>query len=200
MAVVGELVLLGARDLPALGHELGALTHRQAGARLDDRGQHRPEMFRPQPEPRRDARPGGAAAMAGEQQLLVGTRIDHRRVADRIGSAGDAGLDLPERDLVADADGGLEASAAGALQIKSGRLRVEPDRQHALARQVVVPGVLDDRARGYVPEPLALQLEALDHGAKRSREHLLVAGRGVGRVGAGEGNAYATDDGDAPGC
>ena len=46
-------------------------------------------------------------------------RIDHRRVADGIHAAGDADLDLPERDLVADEDRRLEARAAGALHVEA---------------------------------------------------------------------------------
>ena len=36
--------------------------------------------------------------------------------------------------------------------------------------------------------------------AVQGAEHVLVAGGGVDGIGTGEGNAYATDDGDAPDC
>src|SRR5437879_3548020 len=58
--------------------------------------------------------------------------------------------------------------------------------------------MLDHGPGGDVPEPLTLELEALDHGAERGREHVLVAGGRVRGVRAGERDAYATDDGDAP--
>ncbi len=148
-------------------------------------------------EPRRQPLPGAAAAGAGEQQLLIGARVDDRRIADGIGAAGDAGVDLAERDLVADVDRGFEARAAGTLHVEPRGVRIEAARQHALAHQVVVARVLDHRAGGHIPETLALKLETLHHGAQRGREHVLVAGGSVSRIGAGERNAHATDDGDA---
>src|SRR6202008_484433 len=141
MTVVGELILLFARDVPLLCHELGALPHRQPGARLDDRGQHRLEGLRAQAEPWRDALPGGAPAIAGEQQLLVRAWVDDRRIADRVGAAGNAGLDLTERDLVADVDGRLETRTAGALHVETGRVRIESAGEHAFAHQIVVARV-----------------------------------------------------------
>jgi hypothetical protein len=86
----------------SLGHQLAALAHRQAGARLDHAGQDRLEVLRAQAEERLDALPKlrpryAAAAAAGTR-----ARIDHRRIADGVDAAGDAGVDLAERDLVAD--------------------------------------------------------------------------------------------------
>jgi len=128
-------------------------------------------------------------AVAREQQLLIRARVDDRRIADGVGAAGETGVDLSERDLVADVDRGFQARAAGALHVQPGSVRIEPTRQHALAHQVVVPGVLDHRACGHIPETLALELEAFDHGAEHSREHVLVTRGGVSRIRAGKGNA-----------
>src|SRR5690606_22729928 len=54
MARERERVLLLAGDAPLLGRDLHALAHRQPRARLDDGGQARLEVLRPEPEPRLD--------------------------------------------------------------------------------------------------------------------------------------------------
>jgi len=83
--------------------------------------------------------------------------VDRRSArADRIGAARDADLDLPERDLVADVDGRFQARATGALQVEPRGVRIETTGEYALADQVVVARVLDDRARRHIAEPLAL--------------------------------------------
>ena len=82
-------------------------------------------MLRTQSEERRQPLPGRAPAEALQQKLLVGARIDDRRVADGIRAAGDPGVDLAQRDLVADEDRGFETGAAGALQIHAGGLRIQ---------------------------------------------------------------------------
>ena len=76
-------------------------------------------------------------------------------------------------------------------------MRVEPGREHALADQVEVLGVLHHRAGGDLAEALALQLVAFDQPAQCGGHHLLVADAGVGAVGAGERDARAADHGDA---
>ena len=155
-------------------------------------------MPRAQAEPGLQPLPESAAAKACEQQLAIGGRIDDRHVADGVDAGGDAGIDLAQRDLVADEDGGLEAGAAGALDVEARRLRIEARRQHAFAHQVEVLRVLQHRAGDDIAEPRAGQAVAVDHAAQRGGEHVLIAGRGIGAMGAGEGNAHAADDGDAP--
>src|SRR4030081_3662693 len=79
------------------------------------RGHHGREVPRPKAKPRRQPLPRAASAVAREQQLLIRARVDDRRIADGVGAAGETGVDLSERDLVADVDRGFEAGAAGAL-------------------------------------------------------------------------------------
>ena len=83
----------------------------------------------------------------------------------------------------------------------AGRLRIAArSDEHALADQVVVLGMLDDRARDDVAQPLALELVTLHHAAEGGGEHVLVADPGVRAVRAREWNAKAADDGDPPDC
>ncbi len=200
MALAGDAVLFGARDIPGARHQFAALPHRQSGARLDDRWQDRLEVARPQSEPGPSRWPKAAAAVALHQQFAIGIRKHHRRIAHRVDAAGDAGVDLAQRDLVGDQDRGLETGAAGALDVESRRLRIELGGHQCFAHQVEVPRMLDDRAADHIAEPMALQAEALDHGMQRRGQQFLVALARVGAVGAREGNAAAADDGDTPGC
>ena len=153
-----------------------------------------------QPEERFDTPPSVARAVRPQQQLLVLARIDDRRVAHRIDACGDARVYLAERDLVGDGDRGLEAGAAGALQIEGRRLRVEPCIEHALAREVEVARVFDDGACSHLTEPHALQSMALDETAQRGGQHRLVALRRVRAMRAREGDAGAADEGDRTDC
>ncbi len=131
---------------------------------------------------------------------MVGAWVDDRRVADGVGAAGNAYLDLPERNLVADMHRSFEAGAACTLHVHRRCLRIEPRGEHAFARQVVILGMLDDSAGRHVAEALALQFEALDHAAKDGGEHVLVAQPCVSGLRPRERNTHAADDGDAPDC
>jgi hypothetical protein len=82
-------------------------------------------------------------------------------------------------------------------QVEARRLRIEPRRQYAFARQVEVAGMLDDRAGDHVAEALALKPETSDEAPQCRREQVLVAVARVGAVGAGKGNARAAEDRDA---
>ena len=83
---------------------------------------------------------------------------------------------------------------------RPGVLRIEAGGENTLAREVVVPRVLDDGARGNVSQPRAEQAEALHQRAQDRGEHLLVADRRVGGVRPRERYAHAAHDGDAPHC
>ncbi len=66
VALVRQPVLVLARDVPSFGHQLRALPHRQARARLDDGRQYRLEVAWPQPKERSEALPERAAAITLE--------------------------------------------------------------------------------------------------------------------------------------
>src|SRR5580658_2370266 len=197
MTLVRELVLSLARDLPALRHELGALSHGQPRARLDHTQHHRLEVSGTQSEERRHALGQGASEIALEQQLLVGAGVHDRRIADRIDTARESGRDLAQRALLAEENRGLEARAARALHVKPWGLRVESRGQNAFAHEVVVARMLDDGAGDGVPQALARELEALDDSPEGLGEHLLVADLSIGAVRARERQAKPADDGDA---
>jgi hypothetical protein len=153
---------------------------------------------RPQAQPGLDAFAETAAAIARQQQVTEFGGKHHGWIADGVDTAGNARIDLAQRDLVADQDGGLEAGAAGPLDVEARSLGIEPRRQHAFAHQVEVLRVLQHRAGNDIAQPLSRQPEAVDDAAQHGGEHVLVALLRIGAVGAGEGNAGATDDGDSP--
>ena len=199
MALDRELVLLGAADLPFLGHDRAVLAHREAGARLLVAGDLGDDVAgadlgqRPQFAHRR-------ALAVGLQQGLAQPLVEgDRRVGGGVGAAGDAGVDLAEGDLVGDQDRRLQAGAAGLLDVVGGGLGGEAGAEHALAGQVAVARVLEDGAAGDLAERLALEAVAVDQAVEGGGQHVLVARVRVDAVGAREGDPVAADDGDLAG-
>ena len=197
MAFQRQLVLFRAGDAPGLDHEFRALAHRQARCAAPRCPAAPAANAQAQAEPGAEPLARGLAAIALEQQLLETLGKDHRRIADRVDPAGDGAVDLSERDLVAEENRGLEARAAGALQVEARRFRGEPAAEHRFARQIPLAGVLHDRAGRDLVQTLALQAEALDDAAQRRGQHFLIADLRVGAVAARERNAHAADDRDA---
>ncbi len=192
-----ELVLLFTRHAPGLGGQFGALAHAEAGARLGDAGQLRLEIAGSQPEPGSDSRTERAAAETLHQDVAIVIRVDDRCVADGVGAAGDAGIDLAERDLVADQDGGLERGAARAREVECRRFRREAASQHAFPSQVPVARMLDNRATRNVAERRALKVVFFDDAFEHRRHHVLVRALRVGGVRPGERYAQSAEDGHA---
>src|SRR4029079_1214223 len=80
MAEIRERILVGARDLPGLGHLLAVFAHRKARARLEHAGHHRFEMARAQAEEWLDAPPTPARPIRAPKTRvrcadLYGTRV-----------------------------------------------------------------------------------------------------------------------------
>ena len=194
-----ELVLLLPADLPLHGGQRGVLAHGQPGAGLAVLRDVESDVAGP------DRRQGGESALevAGRvdlHQLAAEPVADsHGSVGGGVGAAGDADLELAERDLVGDLDDGLETGPAGLLEVGSRGLGGQLGAQHRLAGQVEVPGVLEHRARDHLADPLALEPEPGDEAVEGGGEHLAVGGVAVDGVGPGEGDAVATEDGDATG-
>ena len=113
----GELVLLLAADLPLERGQRGVLAHRQAGARLAVLRDRRREVLRADLGQRGQPALQGLGAVGLEQDLAELLADRDRRVGGGVGAAGDADLDLAEGDLVGDLDRGLEAGAAGLLDV-----------------------------------------------------------------------------------
>jgi hypothetical protein len=195
----GQLVLLLAADLPLGGGDRRVVAHRQAGARLGVARHLRHELAGPDAGQRLEPLLHRLRAVDGQEgaaHLLVDR---HRGVGRGVDAAGDAGLHLPEGDLVGDQDGGFQAGAARLLDVVGRGARRQPGAQHALPGQVEVPRVLEDGAGHDLADLLALQPEAGDQPVQGRGEHVLVRRPGVPGVRAGEGEAVAADDRGLPG-
>ena len=165
VAVDGELVLRLARDAHALGRERLVLAHREARCAARRCAGCRGRCGGPQVAEQPDAA-RHALGPVGLEQHLPQVLVDaDRGVAGGVDAARDAPLDLAERDLAADREGGLQAGVAGHLEVVGGRGVVERAPQHALAREVEVAAVLEHGAGDDLAGPLALQARS----ARRAR-------------------------------
>src|SRR5581483_1321804 len=199
MALGGELVLLAPADAPLLRHLLAVLAHREPGPRLGDPGRRGLEILQGKARPGLEALGEAAPARAPQHDLLQLAAVGERDVARAVGAARDRALDLAERNAVRELQRSREARAAGALQVVGGRLRIEAAAERALACEVPVARVLDDRARRHLADPLALQRIFVHQEAKGRGQHVLVAELRIGAVGARERNTRAAEDRDATG-
>jgi hypothetical protein len=189
-----ELVLRLARDAVLLRRDRRVLAHREAGPRLGVARDVRDDVLRAHlRQPPHPAEHALLVARAHEHAPQVVVDAE-RRVARRVGPAGDAGLDLAERDLVRHEHRRLEARVAGLAHVVGRRLAVERRAEHDLAREVEVARVLEDGAGGDLVDALAGQPEARGEPVDHRRQHVLVGRLGVGSAGAGEGNSVAADD------
>ena len=194
----GEFVLVDALDAHLLGGDGRVLAHRQPGARLavgrdldaDRRGQLADQL-----EPV-DVRLGPAQP---EQHAAQVVAERDRGVGRGVHTTRGRRLVLTQRDAVGHGDGGLQAGAAGLLQVEGRGVGRQRAAEHALAHQVEVAAVLEHRAADHRAQPLALQIEAVDQPAERGGEHVLVGRVGVRAVGACEGNPVTAEDGDPSG-
>ena len=78
-----------------------------------------------------------------------------------------------------------------------GVCRIEAGRQHALAHQVEVLGVLEHGAAGDIAQALAREAVFGDQRLQYRGVHVLVADARIGAVAARERNAHAADHGDS---
>src|SRR5690606_42037811 len=122
---IGELVLFLAADLPFLGHQFAGLAHGKAGARLGNTREGRLQVLRAQLQPGLELVTEAPAAVGFEHDFAEVVAVDDGHVGGGGDAAGDAGVDLPEGDLVGDVDDGLQAGAAGAAQVERRGVRVE---------------------------------------------------------------------------
>jgi hypothetical protein len=105
-------------------------------------------------------------------------------------------VDLPQGNLVGHQQRRLQPGAAGLLDIVGRGLRRQARAQHTFAGQVHVARMLEHRAGHHLTQAQAVQAIALDQPFQRDGEHRLVAGRGVGAIGAGERDSVAAQDRD----
>ena len=93
------------------------------------------------------ARSAGGLGAARLHQHLAQVLVEaDRRVGGGVGAAGDADVDLPERDLVGHEHRGLEAGVAGLLDVVGRGGGGERGAEHGLAGEVEVARVLEHGA------------------------------------------------------
>ncbi len=153
----GKLVLLLALEAPLLRHERGVLAHRKAGARLGVAREVGDDLARADLRERLDAVGRRTGGVRLEQDLAQVVVERDRRVRGGVGAAGDRRVGLAQRDLVGDQDRRLQAGAARLPDVEGRGLGRELGSQDGLARQVDVARVLQDGARGYLAQALALE-------------------------------------------
>ena len=192
-----EGVLRLAGDAPLPGGDRRVLAHGESGPRLGVTRDLRPERLG-------GAQPGGRAQPPAERAgpVELQQRAPHvlvelqRRVRGGVHPAGDARLDLAERDLVGHRDRRLQAGAAGLLHVVGRGVRVQPRTEHALPGQVEVAGVLEHRTGDHLAEPLPGQPEPGHQAVQRGGEHVLIGRPGVPAVRARERDPVPADDRD----
>ncbi len=139
----------------------------------------------------------GLGACHCQQPLLQLAPVHDRDVGRGIRAAGDAGLDLAQRDLVGDPDRGVEPGAAGALHGDAGGERRESRRQRHFAPEVPIGRMLDHGAERDLAQLHPAQPKALHQGADRLDRHAEVTDVGIDGVVAAERDADPADDAGA---
>ena len=196
----GELVLLLAADLPLQRGQRGVLAHRQPGARLAVLRDRRARCRRAGSAPARSAAPAVSRAALTFISFLRSLSLIATGASEVVSVPPAMPTSIwPRAILLATWIVGLEAGAAGLLDVGRRRLGRELRAQHRLAGQVEVARVLEHRAGDDLAEPLALEPEPGDQPVDGRGEHVLVGRVGVDAVGAGERDAVAAEDGDATG-
>ena len=135
----GQLILLLAPYAPLTRHHFRVLTHSQAGARLAISWQRRAEQHaRTHSGQDREALHGGPGATGIEQDAAHFFIQANRCVRGRVHTAGNAALDLAERNLVGNNDRCFEPGATGLLQIEGRCLARQGGGQDTFAHQIEV--------------------------------------------------------------
>ncbi len=194
VAVVGQLVLGFAGDLPLRGGERLVFAHGQPGPGLAGVRRVRGEVLGPETAQHLEPLRQGLGAAEVQQDFTQALADRDRGIGGGVDAAGDGGVDLAQLDLVGQAQHGFQAGSAGLLQVVCGGLGGERRTEHRLAGEVEVAGVLEHGAGGNFADPLVLQAEARDQPVQRGGQHVLVGGLGVGAAGPGERDAVAADD------
>ena len=195
MAAKGKLVLIGARDLPFLGHQLAMLPHRKAGARFGVGGRAYRNIA--QREAAQRACLAGERLFRAELRKPFGERalqLD-RRIGHGVGAGGDGGIDLADRDFRRTAERRLQARAAGLRQRNARRILTKLRADDRFARQVEILGVGYDRAADHLVDVLALELIFLDEAVQRRRHEVEIGLVVIAGVASAKGCAHPADDG-----
>ena len=197
VALHGEAVLFLARNAPLSRHALAVLPHRQACAWLAVGGQHRFEFSGAETLKRLQALFEGAGCPGLDQAARKFLAEGDGRIGRRVGTGGDAALDLPRCDLGANHQRGLQAGAASLLQRDTRRQGRQGGGQQGFPRQVPVLRMGSDSACDDLIQLLAVQSETVDQALQAGRQHVEIAFLGIHGVGAAEGNPAAADHGNS---
>ena len=108
-------------------------------------------------------------------------------------------IEARERDLVGDQYRRLDARAAGTLQIHTRRAQRQSRIDHALASEVPVTRMLDDRAKRHIAHGLATQVELDDEPLQGRCHEVLVGALSVDGMRTAERDTRAADHGNANG-
>ena len=165
-------VLIGARNVPLLRHQLGSARPSTSPVRgsVDDGGLRRQLAGREALEDLQLVERGLALLRRRSRRLANFFENDDRRVRRRVGADGDRAFDLAGRDL------GRRASAPPAGDVPQACMSVMPGvegasfvAEHGFAREVEILGVRDDRAADDLVDVLALEAVPVDERRSRRR-------------------------------
>ncbi|MEZ6145063.1 MAG: hypothetical protein R3B91_06450 [Planctomycetaceae bacterium] len=137
------------------------------------------------------------ASRVGLHQCLPQTRMgSDRKVGRRVDPAGNARIDLPQRDLVGHEDRRLQTGPARLLHVVGWRMRIKPAPQHRLPHEVPVSRMLLHGSTGHLSQSLPYKPTRLDQPPQRIGQHVLIAEVGISRIRASEGNPFRTNNGN----
>ena len=197
MTLQRQLILFVARDVPGLRHQLAVLAHGQTGARFAVAWEFGDQVPWAQLQKGFQFVGRGLGAV-GLQQNLAQAFIDaDRRIGRGVDAASNAAIDLAQGNFVRHQQRRFQPGAACLLNVIGRGGRGQPRAEHAFARQVEIPRMLEHRPRRHFAHAQAMQVEAFDQAFERCREHRLVTGGGIWPVGAGERNPVTADNRDA---
>ncbi len=193
-----RIAVLGLAADPVLfRHLFGGLAHRLAGGGLGHGGSDGDEVAGPSAGERTHPC-ADALRLAGlDQDPAEPPRVEHRDVGERLHSARQNGVGVPERDLVGGVGDGLSCGGAGAVERVRRYAGQELRQQTHLARHV-------GRAhrRHHLPEDDLVHLAAVELAAHEQLADGMARERGRGDVpedgpALGEGRTEAGHDGRA---
>ena len=196
VASKGELVLIGARDLPFLGHQLAMLPHGEAGARLGVGGRADRNIAQ---------REAAEASLPCRLSVFSVLNFASRLAKERFSSIGGSET-VSEPVAMAESIWPIAIfaalpSAACRLvpqawrQRDAGRVLAKLGADDGFARQVEVLGVRDDRAADHLVDVLAFKLIFLDEAVQRRRHQVEVRQVVITGVAPAKGCAHPADDG-----
>ncbi len=200
VAEVSQLVLRVAGNSPFLGRNLRMPAHRQASARLCILRNQGCQVTGTQAQQLLQALAGGLGTVDLKQYFTKTFVNGYRRVRGCVAAAGNATLNLAQRNFVRYHIDRGKPRAASLLNVHARRCRVQTGTQYGLANQVKVAGVFHNGTTGHFAYPLAGKPIALHQPFNRGGEHVLIAGAKQSRIRTSERDAIAANNGNPANC